>query len=120
LIVLRDDAFESHLAGIAFDMLVELDTGERGLADLEWITPQVVAVQFNQVEGVQEHVAVMLAVGDTLERCEPVVIASNRFTIDDAGARAQPGQRIDDQREAPSHATQAGAHSIKNYPRRGG
>jgi hypothetical protein len=30
----------------------------------------------------------MLAVADTLERCEPVVIAGDSFTIDDAGARA--------------------------------
>jgi len=37
-----------------------------------------------QVEGVQEHVPVMLAVADTLERCEPVVIARDGFPIDDA------------------------------------
>jgi hypothetical protein len=45
---------------VAFDMLVEPDAGaglgqnrcERGLADLKRITPQVVAVQLNQVEGV--------------------------------------------------------------------
>ena len=81
---------------VAFDMLVEPDTGtclgpdryERGLADLERVTAQVVAVQLDQVEGVQEHVPVMLAVADTLERCEPVVIAGDSFTIDDAGARA--------------------------------
>jgi hypothetical protein len=74
-------------------MLVEPDTGaglgqdrcERGLADLQW---HVVAVQLDQVEGVQEHVPVMLAVADTLERCEPVVIARDGFPIDDAGARA--------------------------------
>ena len=68
---------------VAFDMLVEPDAGsglgqdrcERGLADLERVTAQVVAVQLDQVEGVQEHVPVMLAVADALERCEPVVIA---------------------------------------------
>jgi hypothetical protein len=56
LIVLGDDAFESHLAGIAFDMLVEPDTGtslgqdrcERRVADLERITPQVAAVELDQ------------------------------------------------------------------------
>jgi hypothetical protein len=53
------------------------DTGER-------IAAQVVAVQLDQVEGVQEHVAVMLTVADTLERCEPVVIAQDGFPIDDA------------------------------------
>jgi hypothetical protein len=44
----------------------------------------IVAVQFDVVEGVQEHVPVMLAVADTLERCEPVVIAHDGFPIDDA------------------------------------
>jgi hypothetical protein len=77
-------------------MLVEPDTGtglgqdrcERGLADLERVTPEVVAVQLDQVEGVQEHVPVMLAVADTFERCEPVFIARDGFPIDDAGAGA--------------------------------
>jgi hypothetical protein len=64
---LRHDAFEPHLAGmgedgraVAFDMLVEPDTGaslghdrcERGLADLKRITSQVVAIQLDQVEGI--------------------------------------------------------------------
>jgi hypothetical protein len=57
---------------------------ECGLADLERVTPQVVAVQLDQVEGVQEHVPVMLAVADAVERCEPVVIARDGFPIDDA------------------------------------
>ena len=98
-IALRDDIFKPHLAGVgedgravAFDMLVEPDTGaglgqdrcERDLADLKRVTPQVLAVQFDQVEGVQEHVPVMLAVADTLERCQPVVIARDGFPIDDA------------------------------------
>ena len=45
---------------VALDMLVEPDAGlglghdrcERGLADLKRITPQVVAVQLDQVEGI--------------------------------------------------------------------
>jgi hypothetical protein len=71
------DTFEPHLAGmgedgraVAFDMLVEPDTRaslghdrrERGLADLERVTAQVIAVQLDEVEGVEEHVPVMLAV----------------------------------------------------------
>jgi hypothetical protein len=69
VLALRDDAFEAKLAGmgedgraVALDMLVEPDARaslghdrcERGLADLERVTAQVVAVQFDQVEGVQE------------------------------------------------------------------
>jgi hypothetical protein len=60
-------------------------TSKRGLAHFQRIAPHVVAVQFDEVEGVEEHVPVMLAVTDTLERCEPVVIARDRFPIDDAG-----------------------------------
>ena len=60
---------------VAFNMLIEPDAGaglghdrcERGLADLKRITPQVVAVQFDEVEGVQEDVFVVAAVADTIE-----------------------------------------------------
>src|SRR5215471_11170085 len=78
---LRHGTFEPHLAGmgedsraIPLDMLVEPNAGagfghdgcERGLADLERVTAQVVAVQLNEVEGIQEHVPVMLAIAATL------------------------------------------------------
>jgi hypothetical protein len=39
-------------------------------------------------------------VTDEIERGNAVVIAGDSFAIDDAGARAYPGQRLDDQREA--------------------
>ena len=39
---------------------------------------------------------------DEIERGNTVVIASNCLPINDAGARAQPGERINDQREATS------------------
>jgi hypothetical protein len=65
---LRHYTFEAHLAGmgengraVALDMLIEPDAGaghdrrERGLADLKRITAQVVAVQFDQIEGVEEY-----------------------------------------------------------------
>jgi len=52
-------------------------TSKRGLAHFQRITPHVVAIQLDQVEGV----------GDS-------------FAIDDAGVRAQAGQCLDDQREA--------------------
>ena len=84
---------------VAFDMLVEPDARaglghdrcERGLADLKWITPQVVAVQLNEVEGVEEYVLVSAVVTDEIERGNAVVIAGDSFTIDDAGARALSG-----------------------------
>src|SRR5262249_32386118 len=93
---------------VALHMLVEPDAGaglghdrcERGLADLKRIAPEVVAVQLNEVEGVEEYALVSAVVTDEIERRNAVVIAGNSFAVDDAGARAQAGQRLDDQREA--------------------
>ena len=76
------------------------DRGQRGLADLKRITPQIVAVQFDEVEGVEEYAPVNAVVTDEIERGNAIVIASDSFAIDDAGARAQADQRFDDQREA--------------------
>jgi hypothetical protein len=39
-------------------------------------------------------------VTDEIERANAVIIAGDRFAVDDAGARAQAGQRLDDEREA--------------------
>src|SRR5262245_9619796 len=75
-------------------------TSKRGLAHFQRITPQVVPVQLNQVEGVEEGTVVMAVVANEIERRHAVVGASNRLPIDDAGARAQADERLDDQREA--------------------
>jgi hypothetical protein len=71
-----------------------------GLAALKWIMPQVVAVQLNEVERIEEDALVSPVVTDQIERGNTVVIASDSFTVDDAGARAQASQRIDDQWKA--------------------
>ena len=52
---------------------------------------------------------------DEIERGNAVVIASDRFAIDDARARAQAGQRLDNQREAVGEII-AGA-AIEPHPR---
>ena len=59
-------------------------TSKRGLADLKRIAAQVVAVQLDQVEGVEEGVTVMASVADTVERGNAVVVTHNRLPIDDA------------------------------------
>ena len=77
-------------------MFVEADAGaglgrdrcERGLAHFQRIAPQVVAIQLDQVEGIEEGVAVMASVADTVERGNAVVIAGDSFAVDNAGARA--------------------------------
>jgi hypothetical protein len=79
---------------IALDMLIEPnartglghDRCECGLADRKRIAPQVVAVQFDQVEGVQERAVIMAAVANEIERGNAVVIAGDRLAVDDAGA----------------------------------
>jgi hypothetical protein len=89
-------------------MLIEPDAGaglghdrrERGLADLKRITPQIVAVQLDEVEGVEERAVIMATVANEIERGNAVVIAGDSFAVDDAGARPQLGERINDQREA--------------------
>jgi hypothetical protein len=89
-------------------MLVEPDAGvglghdrcERGLSDFQRITPEVIAVQFDQVKGVEEYDFVSALVTDEIERGNAVVIASDTFAVDDARARAQAGQRLDNDREA--------------------
>jgi hypothetical protein len=48
------------------------DHFERGLAALKGITPQVVAVQLDQVKGVEEYDMVGAVVPDEIERGEPV------------------------------------------------
>jgi hypothetical protein len=42
----------------------------------------------------------MVAVANAIEQSDAVVITGDRLAVDDAGARAQAGQRLDDQREA--------------------
>ena len=76
------------------------DRCECGLANLKRIAPQVVAVQLDEVEGVEEYAVASALVTDEIERGHAVVIAGDSFAVDDAGARAQACQRLDDQREA--------------------
>ena len=76
------------------------DRRECGLADLKRIAPQIVAVEFDEVEGVQERAVIMAAVANEIERGHALVIAGDSFAVDNAGARAQARQRLDDQREA--------------------
>ena len=94
---------------VALDMLVESDARsslghdrcERGLADLERVTAQIVAVQLDQVEGVEERPIVSAVVANKIKRGNAIVIASDGFAIDDAGAQAQASYRIGNWREAP-------------------
>jgi hypothetical protein len=115
ILPLRHVAFEPHLAGmgedgraVAFDMLIEPDAGaslgqdrcERSLANLKRIAPQVVAVQLDQVEGVEKHAVVSAMVTNEIERGNAVVITGDSLAVGDAGTGAQAGERLNDQRKA--------------------
>ena len=106
---LQRNMAESHLAGVgedgravAFDMLVGRakasfgqHTSKRSLAHFQRITPHVVAIQLDQVEGVEKGVTVMASVADTVERGNAVVVAGDSFAIDDASValRTSSGSR---------------------------
>src|SRR6516225_352533 len=63
----------------------------------------------------EPEVVIMAAVANEIERGNAVVIAGNSLAIDDAGARAQACQRLDDQWEAASEVvarTAIEAHSL--------
>jgi len=88
---------------VAFHVLVEAQTkasfgqhtSKRGLAHFQRITPYVVAIQLDQVEGVEKGVTVMASVADTVERGNAVVVAGDSFAIDDASValRTSSGSR---------------------------
>ena len=65
------------------------DGGQRSLADLKRIAPQIVAVQFDQVEPIQEHAPIVPAVADVIERRNAVIPAGDGLSVHDAGKRAQ-------------------------------
>jgi hypothetical protein len=72
---------------------------QRGLAALQSITAQIVTIQLDQVEGIKEDALVSAVVTDEIERGNAFVITGDTFAINDAGARAQASQRIDNQRK---------------------
>jgi hypothetical protein len=57
-------------------------------------------IDASEVEGVEEDAPVGALVTDEIERGNAVVIAGDSFAVDNARARAQAGQCLDDQREA--------------------
>src|SRR5262249_24278146 len=73
-------------------------------ADLERLAPQIVTVQFDQIEGVEEDARVIAAVAQPLKAWHAGVVATHRLAIDDAGGRAEPYRRLGDEREAIGQA----------------
>ena len=75
---------------------------ERRLARLQRLGPQVLAVQFEEVEGVEEDMLAGRLAPQPLEHREPIVIAGDRLAIDQAGTHLEPVNGLDDERIARS------------------
>ena len=76
------------------------NAGERCFTHNERIAAQIIAVEFDQVEGVKESAIIVVLVTDAVERRYPVFVAGDRpLSIDDAGPETQLGDRLDDQRK---------------------
>src|SRR5262249_18408688 len=67
---------------------------------IERLAAQIVTVQLDQIEGVQEYARVMAPIPDAVEAGHAFVVAGDRLAVDDARARAQVCQGLDNQREA--------------------
>jgi hypothetical protein len=68
----------------------------------------VVPVQLDEVEGPQEDAIAMAPVPHVLEADDAIVAAADRLAVDDAGACAQAGESLDDQREAARQIVEGG------------
>src|SRR5262245_32674000 len=112
---LRHDAFEAHLAGvqeyalaIVGEVLVQTQTRkaptqqarERHLARLQRLPPQVLAIQLEEVEGVEEDMLARRLAPKPFEHRESVLIAGHGLAVDQAGTRLEPVNGLDDERIA--------------------
>jgi hypothetical protein len=64
---------------------VSKQLAEIGLALLEWFAPQIAADQLDQIEGIETHMVISLAVPKQVEWWDPAVIARDRLAVDRAG-----------------------------------
>ena len=74
--------------------------GQRRLPHLERFLPQVRAVQFEQVEGVQEHVLAFPLAPHAFEHGQAIVVAADGLPIDQAGPSLEVVHGLDDQRDS--------------------
>src|SRR5262245_18084429 len=93
---LRDDAFEDHLAGVAEYALAIVgkvfvqaqsreaptqQARERRIARLQRLAPQVLAIEFQEIEGVEEDMVARRLEPQPLEHRESVLVAGDCFAI---------------------------------------
>jgi hypothetical protein len=84
------------------------DRGQRRLADFERAAAEIVAVQFNQVEGIQEHAGVVSAVTDALKLGIPL---SSQATV-------SPSMMQERERNRAKDSTINGKRYVRSLPGR--
>ena len=85
-----------HAGAIVLDVLVQPQprcrprehAGERCLPHNERIASNILAIKFDQVEGIQERAVTVVPMPDEVERCDAVITARDRLSVNDAGMRA--------------------------------
>jgi hypothetical protein len=95
--VLGDDAFKPEPAGVvedglavALDMLVELDAGRRLCeqpfeprpAHMQGLRPEVLAIEFQSVEGIEQDPVIVLPAVHVFEDRDAVGVATDRLAVD--------------------------------------
>jgi hypothetical protein len=91
---LADDPFQLQLAGVPEDILgVALDV------NLQWIAPQVVDPEAEEVEGIEEDYLVVVRVPDEVKVRPAVRATGNCLAIDHAGLARKLRQRFHDEWE---------------------
>ena len=88
---------EAELAGVleddpavAFHVLIVLDAGRRlgqqlfqpRLAGVQRLRPEVLAIEFQQVEGVEDHAIIMPPAVQIVEDRDAVFVATDRLAVD--------------------------------------
>jgi hypothetical protein len=74
------------------------NAGEGRLARLDRLPPQVRAVQFEQLESIEEHVLALTLATKPLEHCKPIPAADHVLAVDEARADPEPVYRFEDER----------------------
>ena len=73
---------------------------ERRLARLQRLAPQILAIQLQEVEGVEEDMLARRLEPQPFEHRQPVLIAGDRLAVDQARADLEPVNGLDDERIA--------------------
>jgi hypothetical protein len=88
----RAGMVEDHRAVVMLKMPVQAQprptpaqqTCQSRLGGLQRFAPQILTVQFEQVEGEQEHAAIVAPLAQPLEHREALLVADDRLTVDQA------------------------------------